>query len=82
MPNQAASAPDIRVVATRHPGTLGRDTFTYLPGWVPAKFQRFNDTQIRDAGALLRALHDASRGSALAGEHPVVCHHDPGPNNR
>lgn len=33
------------------------------------------------AGALLRALHDATRSSALVGTHPVVCHHDPGPHN-
>jgi aminoglycoside phosphotransferase (APT) family kinase protein len=30
---------------------------------------------------LLRAFHDATRGSRLAGDHEVVCHHDPGPNN-
>ncbi|MDX3231321.1 aminoglycoside phosphotransferase family protein [Streptomyces sp. ME19-01-6] len=59
----------------------GRDTFTYLPGWVPPRFQCWTDSQVAAAGALLRALHDATRGSALAGPHPVVCHHDPGPNN-
>lgn len=26
-------------------------------------------------------MHDATRGSALAGRFDVVCHHDPGPNN-
>jgi hypothetical protein len=59
----------------------GRDTFSYLPGWVPATFQRWTDTQVAAAGALLRSLHDATRGSALAAPRPVVCHHDPGPNN-
>ena len=59
----------------------GRDTFSYLPGWVPAKFRCWTDEQVAAAGTLLRALHDATRDSRLAGEQPVVCHHDPGPNN-
>lgn len=59
----------------------GRDMFSYLPGHVPAKFQRWTDAQVAAAGALLRSLHDATRGSTLAESHPVVCHHDPGPNN-
>jgi Phosphotransferase enzyme family len=59
----------------------GRDTFSYLPGWVPARFPLWTDSQVAAAGALLRGLHDATRGSTLAGPHPVVCHHDPGPNN-
>ncbi|MER5185350.1 aminoglycoside phosphotransferase family protein [Streptomyces sp. NPDC002896] len=59
----------------------GRDTFTYIPGHVPARFQLWSDDQVAAAGALLRSLHDATHGSRLAGAHPVVCHHDPGPNN-
>ena len=59
----------------------GRDILSHLPGQVPARFRPWSDGQIATAGALLRALHDATRGSALAGAHPVVCHHDPGPNN-
>lgn len=59
----------------------GRDTFSYLPGWVPAKFQRWADVQVAAAGTLLRSLHDATRDSGLTGGHPVICHHDPGPNN-
>lgn len=55
--------------------------FSYLPGTVPAKFQRWTDAQVSAAGVLLRQLHDATRGSTLAGRFPVVCHHDPGPNN-
>lgn len=58
-----------------------RDTLTYIPGWVPAKFQYFSDDQIRAAGRLLRALHDATRNSDLIGPNSVVCHHDAGPNN-
>lgn len=69
--------------APRHLGidAAGRDVFSYLPGWVPARFQRWTDLQIAAAGALLAALHDATRGSRLAGQHPVICHNDPGPNN-
>lgn len=69
--------------APRHLGLddSGRDTFSYLPGHVPARFQQWTDAQVTAAGALLRSLHDATRGSALAGHCAVVCHHDPGPNN-
>ncbi|MEV0848740.1 aminoglycoside phosphotransferase family protein [Streptomyces sp. NPDC049954] len=61
--------------------SAGRDTFTYVPGWVPARFQQWNDDQVADAGALLRSFHEATRSSRLTGASPVVCHHDPGPNN-
>ncbi|MFE2416329.1 phosphotransferase family protein [Streptomyces hokutonensis] len=69
--------------APRHLGldAAGRDTFSYLPGEVPARFRRWTDAQVAAAGALLRSLHDATRGCVLAGACPVVCHHDPGPNN-
>ncbi|MDQ0956093.1 hypothetical protein QFZ24_010102 [Streptomyces phaeochromogenes] len=59
----------------------GRDTFTYLPGRVPARFQPWSDDQVVAAGILLRSFHEATRGSRLAAAYPVVCHHDPGPNN-
>jgi Ser/Thr protein kinase RdoA (MazF antagonist) len=59
----------------------GRDTFGYLPGEVPSRFQPWTDAQVAAAGALLRALHDATRDSPLTDGHPVVCHHDAGPNN-
>ncbi|GIL28952.1 phosphotransferase family protein [Actinocatenispora comari] len=61
--------------------SYGRDVLTYLPGEVPARLQTFTDAQIQDAGALLRRLHDATRGCDLAGPRQVVCHRDPGPNN-
>lgn len=69
--------------APRHLGqdAAGRDVLSYIPGEVPAKFRYFGDAQLADAAALLRRLHDATRGSALAGGHAVVCHHDAGPNN-
>jgi hypothetical protein len=59
----------------------GRESFSYLPGLVPARFQHWSDAQVAAAGKLLRSFHDATAGSSLAGECPVVCHHDPGPNN-
>jgi Ser/Thr protein kinase RdoA (MazF antagonist) len=67
----------------RHLGQdeFGRDMFSFVPGWVPAKFQHFEDAQVAAAGAMLRSFHDATRGSDLAGGEAVVCHHDPGPNN-
>nr|WP_238355741.1 phosphotransferase [Kribbella sandramycini] len=58
------------------PGVL-----TYVEGSVPARFQIWSDSQIADFGVLLRAFHEATRGSALAAPHEVVCHHDLGPNN-
>ena len=59
----------------------GRDMLSYIPGTVPAKFQYWSDTQVTAVGELLRAFHDATRGSELAGSRQVVCHGDPGPNN-
>ncbi|MFG2537559.1 phosphotransferase family protein [Streptomyces sp. NPDC048511] len=69
--------------APRHLGVdgTGRDVFSYLPGDVPPRFRHWDDAQVAGAGSLLRSLHGASRGSSLAGDRPVVCHHDPGPNN-
>lgn len=59
----------------------GRDVLSFIPGDVPARWQTFTDAQVRTAAILLRRMHDATRGTELAGEHPVVCHNDPGPNN-
>jgi Ser/Thr protein kinase RdoA (MazF antagonist) len=59
----------------------GRDILTYLDGWVPARYGRWTDEQVAAVGRLLRAFHDATRGSHLAAHHDVVCHHDPGPTN-
>ncbi|WP_405718206.1 phosphotransferase [Streptomyces sp. NBC_00046] len=69
--------------APRHLGfdMAGREILSYLPGRVPARFQRWTDPQVAAAGSLLRAFHDATRGSRLTDRHPVICHHDPGPNN-
>jgi aminoglycoside phosphotransferase (APT) family kinase protein len=69
--------------APRHLGRdqAGRDMFSYVPGWVPSKLRQWTDAQVAAAGALARAMHEATRGSDLAGRHQVVCHHDLGPNN-
>jgi hypothetical protein len=45
----------------------GRDTFSFVPGWVPPKFRPWTDAQVAAAGAMARAMHDATRGSDLAG---------------
>jgi hypothetical protein len=58
----------------------GRDMFTYIPGSV-GKWQFYSDDTIRLAGRLLRAFHDATADSELLLGKPVICHHDPGPNN-
>jgi Ser/Thr protein kinase RdoA (MazF antagonist) len=60
----------------------GRDVLSFLPGHVPARWRRFNDTQIRAAAAMLRRMHDTTRDLATEiGSGEVICHHDPGPNN-
>lgn len=59
----------------------GMDQFSYIPGEVPTRFRTWSDEQITAATILLRNFHDATRGSTLAGRRPIVCHHDPGPNN-
>ncbi|MGC4090379.1 MAG: phosphotransferase [Polyangiaceae bacterium] len=59
----------------------GRDSFSFLPGSVPLRWGSFSDDQVRAAGALLRAFHDATRDTVLSGAGKVVCHHDFGPNN-
>jgi aminoglycoside phosphotransferase (APT) family kinase protein len=59
----------------------GRDVLTYLDGWVPSRYRRWSDHQIAAAAKLLRAFHDATRNTTLAGDHPVVCHHDAAPTN-
>ncbi|NUQ88892.1 MAG: phosphotransferase [Glycomyces artemisiae] len=59
----------------------GADVLSFVPGEVPARFRAWSDAQVRAAAELLRGMHDATRGSELAGRFEVVCHHDPGPNN-
>ncbi|MCX4398688.1 aminoglycoside phosphotransferase family protein [Streptomyces sp. NBC_00257] len=58
-----------------------RDTFSHLPAEFPTRCQTWSNEQVAVAGILLRSLHEGTRGSRLTAGHPVVCHHDPGPNN-
>ncbi len=69
--------------APRHLGrdAAGRDTFSYIDGVVHPSWRRHRTEDVAAAGTLLRAFHEATRGSDLAGNCEVVCHHDPGPNN-
>ncbi len=45
---------------------LGRDMLTYLRGAVAPRWGYFPDHQVEQAARLLRAFHDATRGSELA----------------
>ena len=81
----------------RHLGwdALGREVLSFIPGDVPARWQRLTDEQVARAASMLRRMHDASRGfprddndysrelSGDLGDHTdadiVVCHNDPGP---
>lgn len=58
----------------------GRDILTYIPGSV-GKWHFYPDETISLAGRLLRAFHDATVDWELLLGKPVMCHHDPGPNN-
>ncbi|MET7279392.1 phosphotransferase [Kribbella sp. NPDC005582] len=55
----------------------GREILSYLDGWVPDRFQRWQNAQVAAFGVLLRAFHEATRTAP----NRVICHHDPGPNN-
>lgn len=70
-------------VVPRYFGTdsKGRDVLEFIEGSVPPKFRCFEDKQVAAAARLLRAFHDATRGTDLAHPQLVICHHDPGPNN-
>jgi len=56
--------------------TQGREVFSYIPGDVPRHVRPFTDEQVSAAACLVRGFHDATRGTALAGEQEVVCHND------
>jgi serine/threonine protein kinase len=60
----------------------GRETFSYLEGEVPSELEpELSDEALLEAARLIRRFHDATNGSALAGEHETVCHHDLSPCN-
>jgi hypothetical protein len=60
----------------------GRETFTFVPGVVPDELDAgLGDATLVAAAQLIRAFHDATAGSALAGAAEVVCHGDLSPCN-
>jgi hypothetical protein len=61
----------------------GRQVLSFLEGEVPSDCRSivWRDEQLVAAATLLRGLHDATAGSALADGAQVVCHNDFGPWN-
>jgi Phosphotransferase enzyme family len=61
----------------------GREILTFIEGSVPSNCGSivWDDLPLAAAAMLLRAFHDASAGSELAGSNEIVCHHDFGPWN-
>src|SRR4051812_2999128 len=51
-----------------------REILSYIEGSVPTDLGEFSDEQIVTAARLLRAMHDATTGSALRGSSEVICH--------
>ena len=60
---------------------LGRETFSYLAGEVPAELAGLPDEVLAKAARLIRRFHDATAGSPLAGDQETVCHNDLSPCN-
>ena len=61
----------------------GRERLTYINGTVPHNVGdiSWTDDQLSQVAHLLRAFHDATAGTSLAGQLEVVCHNDPAPWN-
>jgi len=60
----------------------GREILSFQPGEVPAELDAaISDETLVAAARLIRAYHDATAGSALAGKDEVVCHNDLSPCN-
>lgn len=59
----------------------GREILSFVDGWVPPNIGEYSLAQLREAGRLISRLHEATAGSALAGDQEVVCHHDLSPCN-
>ena len=60
----------------------GRELFSFQPGDVPEELDAsFSDETLACAARLIRAYHDATAGSTLAGHEEVVCHNDLSPCN-
>jgi aminoglycoside phosphotransferase (APT) family kinase protein len=60
----------------------GREALSYLHGEVIVRYPaRLSDARLDSAARLIRRFHDATAGTALAGDQEVVCHGDLGPPN-
>lgn len=70
-------------IAPHHLGidSKGRDILTFIEGETYPSLRDYEDEAVIAAARLLRRLHNATRGSALAVSEEVVCHFDCGPYN-
>jgi aminoglycoside phosphotransferase (APT) family kinase protein len=59
----------------------GREILTFIKGEVPPDLGFWSMKQLLAAARLIRRFHEATAGSALAGDQEVVCHHDLSPCN-
>jgi hypothetical protein len=63
----------------------GRERLSFIDGYVaweePRKPAATSEGALRSVGALVREFHDLTAGTALAGDHEVVCHNDLSPKN-
>lgn len=60
----------------------GREILTYIDGEVPDGYpEQFSEQRLRTVARLIRDCHDATAGTALAGDGAVVCHGDLGQHN-
>src|SRR5919202_4844579 len=59
----------------------GREIVTFIEGNVPPDLATWSEGQLVRAAALIRWFHDATAGTALAGDEEVVCHNDLSPCN-
>ncbi|WP_367318576.1 phosphotransferase [Streptomyces sp. HUAS ZL42] len=63
----------------------GRDVLSYLDGhvaWEPRQPAAVSsDESLAAVARLVREFHDLTAGTALAGDHEVVCHNDLSPKN-
>lgn len=60
----------------------GRETLSYFEGEVLVGSPlRLSDARIVSAGQLIRRFHDATAGTALAGDGEIVAHNDLGSHN-
>ncbi|MFI2366584.1 aminoglycoside phosphotransferase family protein [Promicromonospora sp. NPDC019610] len=59
----------------------GRDRLSYIEGVTTTHPSERAETSYARGGAMLRRLHDVTRGTALAGDGECLTHWDPGPFN-